>query len=293
MGQNTQVQQGAAGLDPLRKTSRLQAPQVRRTADGSKTLYSAEYGQTFRSMHGAFTEALYVFHAGAVAPQLPGVSHLRVLEVGFGSGLNFLVTAAAVAKAGVTLSYTGLESRLPAAPALELLDYSLIDDVRTVSRAWLRWRRHRLPHNVSLGRYECDVLPGCWLALLIGDARRQQLPREHFDAVYLDGFSPKVNPELWSPGFLQQLHAALVPGGRLATYSAAGHVRRALQVAGFAVARRRGPPGKREVLVATKPARNHGSTIMIRPEVATFRSCPLLNRAKSGSESATTGRLRR
>ena len=78
------------------------------------------------------------------------------------------------------------------------------------------------------------------------------LPDVRHDAVYLDAFSPDVNPELWTSAFLARLYTVTKPGGRLATYSAKGQVRRDLEAVGFAVEKRPGPPGKREMLVAVK-----------------------------------------
>ena len=80
------------------------------------------------------------------------------------------------------------------------------------------------------------------------------MPQGWATALYLDGFSPTRNPEVWTPDFVARLAGALAPGGVLSTYSAAGHVRRSLQAAGLHVERRPGAPGKRECLRAVKPA---------------------------------------
>ena len=74
-----------------------------------------------------------------------------------------------------------------------------------------------------------------------------------FDVIYQDAFSPDANPELWTPTFFARLFAALKPGGRLSTYAASTRVRNALIDAGFTVAKYPGPPGKREIMVATRP----------------------------------------
>ena len=82
--------------------------------------------------------------------------------------------------------------------------------------------------------------------------RTADLGEEWATAIYLDGFSPTRNPEVWTPEFVGRLAKTLAPGGVLATYSAAGHVRRALEAAGLRVERRPGAPGKRECLRAMK-----------------------------------------
>ena len=90
------------------------------------------------------------------------------------------------------------------------------------------------------------------LSLHVGDASALPLARAAFEAVYLDAFSPPVNPECWTPAFLAALHATLRPGGTLVSYCVRGEVRRALEAAGFAVERLPGPPGKRHTLRARR-----------------------------------------
>ena len=227
---------------------------IRRTMDGTHTLYSAEYDQTYHSMHGALAEARHVFLEGAQVPgMLKEKPTLRVLEIGFGAGLNFLITAAAAGRTETALSYTGLEQAPPALEHFLRLDYGNIDGLQEITDALIRWRS-AMPEVVPCGRYERKLRPQCRLTLCVDEATVHPLPPAYYDVVYLDGFSPKANPELWTVAFIQSLFDATAPGGILATFSSAGHVRRALLQAGFVLTRRPGPDGKREVLSATKPA---------------------------------------
>ncbi len=199
-------------------------------------------------------ETRHVFLEGAQIRAMLSIRPvLHVLEVGFGTGLRFLLTAAESLAAGTPLMYTGLEKDLPAAEHLVSLGFNSIDGANDAAVAWVRWRQE-LPQVVPHGHYERALLPGCMLTLVVGDATQTVLPCHQYDAVYLDGFSPRTNPELWTASFLQKLYDATAPAGILATYSAAGHVRRALTDAGYQVERRAGPPGKREVLAAKKPS---------------------------------------
>lgn len=84
------------------------------------------------------------------------------------------------------------------------------------------------------------------------DVLGAELPQGWATALYLDGFSPARDPEVWTPGLMARLAGSLAPGGVLATYSAAGHVRRARTAAGLRVEKRPGPPGKRECLRAVR-----------------------------------------
>ena len=224
------------------------------TRDGSLTLRSRRYGQTFHSENGAVSEALHVYLEGnAIGRTLKSDGQVRVLEVGFGAGLNFMLTAALAKRLGGKLLYTALDEHLPSAQTLEALQYGVTADVPELWESLVRWRgtfNGEIPH----GRYALAPAEDCELRLIIGDATKAELPDNHFDAVFLDAFDPKCNPELWTLPFLQRLYKATRNGGRLSTYSAAGAVRRDLTSAGFSVERRVGPPGKRHITVATKLA---------------------------------------
>jgi tRNA U34 5-methylaminomethyl-2-thiouridine-forming methyltransferase MnmC len=224
----------------------------RKTADGSLTLYSARYGEAMHSRYGAVSEAKWVFLQGAgVAARLSKRQATRVLEVGFGTGLTFFLTADEARRQGAKLEYTALEHTLLDAEVVRALDYGqhLASDVL----AGYLSARATLPAQLEPGRYTLDIPPGVILTLMLGDAR-EAVWEGAFHAVYHDAFSPEVNPELWEEAFLARLTGALEPGGKLASYCVKGEVRRRLQALGLKVAKRPGPPGgKREVLVAIKP----------------------------------------
>ena len=224
------------------------------TRDGSLTLRSRRYGQTFHSENGAVSEAIHVYLEGtAISQNLKSDGQVRVLEVGFGAGLNFMLTAALAKRLGGKLFYTALDERLPSTQTLEALQYGVTANRLELWESLVRWRGTRdgeIPH----GQYHLAPAVGCELELIVGDATRAGLPKNHFDAVFLDAFDPRCNPELWTLPFLQRLYKATRHGGRLSTYSAAGVVRRDLTSAGFSVERRVGPHGKRHMTVATKLA---------------------------------------
>jgi tRNA U34 5-methylaminomethyl-2-thiouridine-forming methyltransferase MnmC len=233
------------------------------TADGSKTLHSERYAQTFHSDKGAVTESKHVFlESSEVAPELRAGESVSVLEVGFGTGLNFFLTADVALKHGAKLAYTALEQTLLSASVIQQLGYEQYLENKGVLETYLAFRQS-LPEEVENGQYmfEHETLK---LELLIGEATTNILDANMldtsvigtniFDAIYQDAFSPEANPELWSESFFAKLRDALRPGGKLTTYSVKGDVRRALQKVGFKVEKRPGPPGgKREMLLATKP----------------------------------------
>lgn len=193
---------------------------------------SQQFNDPYFSLNGGLDETRHVFLAGNDLPQRlhPG---FHVAELGFGTGLNLLALAEIAAQ---PIRFTSFEaypmdlSQLAQAhaafPELAALTAEL--------RAGYAARRFRV------GQVQAEIL--------IGDAR-DLLP--HWDgaadAWFLDGFSPAKNPELWGEALMGEVGAHTAPGGTFATYSAAGHVRRALGAAGFAVTRAPGYAGKRHM----------------------------------------------
>ena len=224
----------------------MTVPKPETTRDGSLTLHHPDYAQTYHSRHGAVTESRHVFlEQGGVAARLQAGQPTRVLEVGFGLGLNFLLGADLALAHDTPFEYTGLECALLPRRQLAELDYG-------------RWLAHHgLQQALLAALPEQPPATGCirmrhgpvHLELLLGDATERPW-QGRFHAVWLDAFSPDANPEPWREPFLSALADALLPGGCLSTYSARGAVRRALQAAGLRVEKRPGPPGKREMLRA-------------------------------------------
>ena len=225
---------------------------ARVTNDGSRTLYSSAYGQTFHSDKGALTEAKHVFLAASGAlKRLSRQRKTSILEVGFGTGLNFFVTADAALKHAAELHYTAFERDLLSEKNLKSLGYAAYLRHPELLEAYLSFRSG-LPGKPLPGIY-AFTFSSVGLELCLGEATEQVLEEESYDAVYQDAFSPDSNPELWTPEFLACLSAALVPGGALVTYSVKGAVRRTLSSASLEVGKLPGPEGgKREMLLAKK-----------------------------------------
>jgi tRNA U34 5-methylaminomethyl-2-thiouridine-forming methyltransferase MnmC len=230
------------------------------TADGSRTLRSDPYGETFRSQRGAHAESRHVFVDGTgVGPRLTAGMTTRVLEVGLGAATNLTWTASAALAGRAPLHYQVWEpDPLPASAwALlrmqDVLPAAFVDDLLDARTAWGRPRLGDvLVRDLGPVRLELVVAPIAWMGADLG--WRRDFDPDPVDAIYLDPFSPAVNPDAWTPAVLAALAGRLRPGGVLATYSVAGAVRRALAAAGLAVAKVPGPPnGKRETLIARRP----------------------------------------
>lgn len=223
------------------------------TADGCDTLYSPAYRQTYHSTHGALVEAEHVFlKATGIGQRLAAGLSAQVLEVGFGTGLNFWLSVQRSWQGRAALRYVALEKNLLPAGLLAKLNHGhCLGPVAAARQNFLAWRAG-LNAPWPGGQLEWSDGPLTRLTLVIGEATGAEIPLEDYHAIYHDAFSPDSNPELWTPDFLAKLYGRLVPGGKLATYSAKGAVRRALQAAGFHVEKCPGPPGKREMLVAVR-----------------------------------------
>ncbi len=221
---------------------------VRITADGSKTLEDPASGQTYRSMHGAVTESRQVFlHNSGIAARLEAGTPSSVLEIGFGTGLNFCTTASWAIEKQCPVYYAACEFALPALDLIEsLLRHNLPD-----SRLLIENLIEQLRYSSDADHCQASFSDWVELDLYLGDARAASWPPHRFDAIYLDAFSAQCNPQLWQQPFLAQLQPLLRDRGRLATFGVNRAFRKALEAAGFEWVKLPGPPGKREVLVAS------------------------------------------
>ncbi len=222
------------------------------TRDGSYTLYSDRYKQTFHSVHGSKTEALHVFLEGSgIRKILESQRQASVLEVGFGTGFNFFLTADLADRVRAKLSFSSLEQTLLDADTIASLGFEEWLAASSILTEFISWRKAQ-PLNPDPGLLSWNPSDSLSLHLLLGEATQQVLQPASFDAIFLDAFSPDQNPELWTIQFFEKLYHALKPGCYLATYSAKSMVRKNLMAAGFDAQKLPGPPGKREMLVGLR-----------------------------------------
>lgn len=215
---------------------------IEQTEDGSATLYVPELNEHYHSVKGARTESQHIFIDMGLKASAASCPH--ILEAGFGTGLNALLTLQEAERTGRPVRYTGIELYPLAWTEVEALHYS--DDPRL-----------RLLHEAPWEEEVC-LTPTFRLLKLRRDLTSWQADDERpplrCDVVYFDAFAPEKQPALWTPAVFRNLYRCLTSGGILTTYCAKGAVRRLMQDIGFRMERLPGPPGgKREILRATKP----------------------------------------
>jgi tRNA U34 5-methylaminomethyl-2-thiouridine-forming methyltransferase MnmC len=203
---------------------------------------SRTFNDPYFSLAGGLDETRHVFLTGNHLPQRFR-DRFHIAELGFGTGLNLLATLQSHRGEG-RLHYTSFEAfpmraaditrALTAFPELAEVTYPLLDQWATGAT-----KLH---------------FPNLTATIILGDAR-VTLPawKGKADAWFLDGFSPAKNPELWSPKLMHEVARHTAPEGTFATYTAAGHVRRALAEAGFAVTRQPGFGRKRHMTTGYLP----------------------------------------
>ena len=221
------------------------------TEDGSHTLFSEMAGQTYHSSHGAVQESRHIFISQLMGQQsMVNGQQLSVLEIGFGTGLNALLTAQWARENGVKVDYTTIELYPLKEEVYRELNYGkLLGDeglfLRLYKAEWdVGWVE--VTENFAIRKCKSDIVE--WLRNAQCTMHNAQL----FDVVYFDAFSPDAQPELWTEEVFQNVYALMKEGGVLMTYCAKGDVRRAMLAAGFRVEKLQGPPGKRHILRAGK-----------------------------------------
>ena len=245
---------------------------IEKTDDGSATLFVPELNEHYHSTKGARTESQHIFiemGLKASASTAP-----RILEVGFGTGLNAWLTLKEAEQSGRHIHYTGLELYPLEWQTIEQLGYISNDEQLTTSDRQQPaielfkqlhtspWEKDvQLTPHFTLRKIETDV--NKWRVEngelrvnnsndSVADSQLSTL-NSPFNLVYFDAFAPEKQPEMWSQELFNRLYVLLDRDGILTTYCAKGVVRRMLQTAGFTVERLPGPPGgKREILRARK-----------------------------------------
>ena len=210
--------------------------------DGSHTLFSERFGETYHSSFGAIQESKHIFMDAALNVAAGGLNPVNIFEVGFGTGLNALMALKFAMDNHVNTTYVAVEA-FPVLPAvIEQLNYPLLLKVD---------RKIYTTMHESKGSF-IEVTPFFSLKVVESTLQDYELKEAFFDVVFFDAFSPESQPEMWKQSCFEKIFNGMRAGGVLTTYSSKGIVKRALKSAGFSVEKLPGPPGKREFVRAMK-----------------------------------------
>lgn len=216
------------------------------TADGSKTIQFPELKEQYHSVHGAINEANHVFIKNGfhyLQERFLIKKPVKVLEMGFGTGLNAFLTLLESKKSKIKVNYVGVEAYPITISEMSQLNYANLVNANAQD---VFEKMHDIPWEQSV-----KITPNFTLQ------KRKRFfnqieDRRIFDLIYFDAFGARVQPESWTIAIFSKMFKAIKDQGVLVTYSAKGSVRRAMHKVGFKVERLHGPPGKREMLRATK-----------------------------------------
>ncbi|MDE5996600.1 MAG: tRNA (5-methylaminomethyl-2-thiouridine)(34)-methyltransferase MnmD [Muribaculaceae bacterium] len=216
---------------------------IEKTADGSPTLYREDIDEHYHSVKGALAESRHVYLEKGWSKAAETSRPVRVFEVGFGTGMNAAITAAASLVSGIPTDYFSVELYPLPKETTDLVAETL----------WEEYRDAFERVNESSWEEPIRINPYFSLQKMKADLLTMDIPKE-LDVVYFDAFAPEKQPEMWDAAIFRRIYSAMKPRGVLTTYCAKGSIRRMLQQIGFLTERLPGPPGgKREILRATKP----------------------------------------
>lgn len=211
------------------------------TSDGSHTLRNKKLNETYHSVHGAVQESMHVFIKNGLEyfRETHQSNHLSVLEIGFGTGLNALLSFQYALSNKMNIRYTTLEpfplpeqvwSQLNYADGnkehFNLIHKALWEDEALLTPEFALIKKKTTVQNVTLA--------------------------ESYGVIFFDAFAPSIQPELWAYEILARLVSLMKPGGVFVTYSARGQLKRDLKTLGLMVETLPGPPGKNEMVRGTK-----------------------------------------
>ena len=213
------------------------------TADGSSSIYVEDLDEHYHSSHGAMQEAKHVFIQNGL-DFLCNKDKIRVFEMGFGTGLNALLTSLYAEENNVQIFYTGIEAYPVQQELIRKLNYTdhLADKAENIFNDI---------HGVEWNRFR-PITPNFQLNKVDKKIEDYQGQNEEFDIVYFDAFGHRAQPEMWDRNIIETIANLLESGGVFVTYAARGQLRRDLINLNFEVEKLPGPPGKREMIRATK-----------------------------------------
>lgn len=212
------------------------------TNDGSTSIHLEEWNESYHSKHGAIQEAYHVFIKNGLS-LFEGKS-VSVLEIGFGTGLNALITLKESKLFHQTIDYVGVEAYPISGEMAMQMNY--VEQLQDANLNSFFQKMHQID-------WEEKTIIDSHFHLTKEKKFFQEIDNKNqFDLIYFDAFGFRVQPELWSAEVFQKMYDALKNGGILVTYACRTSIKNAMKESGFTVEKLPGAPGKREMLRASK-----------------------------------------
>jgi len=213
------------------------------TEDGSHTLSIPELNEHYHSVHGAINESKHIYIEAGLNFVIKNKTNINVLEIGFGTGLNALLTFQEISKSNVFCEYTTVEAFPIEKEIYTKLNYS--EKTGISNEIFLNF--HNSAWNKKIFFSDKFILYKIHETI-----QKTFFEQNYFDVVYYDAFGPNVQAEMWTKDVFSSIYNSMKVGAVLVTYSTKGDVKRALKESGFSVEKLQGPKGKREILRAYK-----------------------------------------
>ena len=219
------------------------------TNDGSHSIYLPELDEHYHSIHGSIQESEHVFIKNGLnsfnQESCNVNSTIKIFEVGFGTGLNALLTFLWAQENNISIEYFSIEAFPVAMDIIEKLNYPQLINKKEALLFFNKIHQNTcvnltcLDDNFSLKKINEDIFTFSFR-------------ENYFDIVYFDAFGPRAQPEMWEFDILKKVTNSLMQNGRFVTYCAQGKLKRSLRSLNLEVITLEGPPGKREMIVGVK-----------------------------------------
>lgn len=219
--------------------------ELKLTGDGSHTLFVPQLNENYHSYHGAYAEAIHVFIKMGLTAAQEKFTPIKVLEIGFGTGLNATLSYQFSQTTHHPVHYSGIELHPLPLELISQLNYKEF------------WKDEHLDtifdqlHSFNWNEVH-QLSPDFQFQKIAGSILEYKLQPNEYEVVFFDAFAPEKQPEMWTVKLFSKLYDSLRTGGMLVTYCAKGQFKRDLKAAGFMVETLPGPPGKREMVRGIK-----------------------------------------
>ncbi|MCL1850355.1 MAG: tRNA (5-methylaminomethyl-2-thiouridine)(34)-methyltransferase MnmD [Bacteroidetes bacterium] len=220
--------------------------QIVLTDDGSNSIFSEEVNQHYHSHFGALQESMHIFiNAGLCSDTINHLETVSILEIGFGTGLNALLTCFKAQELHKKIYYEALELYPLTLQEAEQLNYPSLLPYSNGKEIFTAL--HNAEWNTEEKISETFILHKRHISAI-----NANYTPDRFNLVYFDAFSPEVQPELWTKEVFTPIYNSMENDSILLTYCTKGSIKQTLTALGFHIEKLPGPVGKREILRAKK-----------------------------------------